>query len=84
MCTYKKPLKHCSRYIAIDSTLSHPLQRCYSSFLLCIFFFITALIVSYLPEYLGGGAESRVGELGSIIGTGEEEADTSALGWVNL
>jgi hypothetical protein len=36
-------------------------------------------ILSYLTEYLGVGAESMVGELGIIMGTGEEEADTSAL-----
>ena len=34
---------------------------------------------TYLTEYLGMGAESSVGELGNIIGTGEEEMDTSAL-----
>ncbi len=32
-----------------------------------------------MTEYLGVGAESRVGELGSIIGTGEAEGDTSPL-----
>jgi hypothetical protein len=32
-----------------------------------------------LTEYLGVGAESRVWELGSIIGTGEAEGDTSPL-----
>jgi hypothetical protein len=37
------------------------------------------IFFAYLTEYLGVGAESRVGELGSIIGTGEAEGDTSPL-----
>jgi hypothetical protein len=36
-------------------------------------------LFAYLTEYLGVGAESRVGELGTIIGTGEAEGDTSPL-----